>query len=102
MFNRTSFALRLPGLSLLFVALGAFLTPAPVAPNLYSGLVWRNLGPFRAGRIAAVSGAIGQPGVFYARLPVGGRWKTPSPGETGFPIQDDVKEGSSRGAVAVR
>ncbi|HYR30731.1 MAG TPA: hypothetical protein VEO93_02335, partial [Gemmatimonadales bacterium] len=101
MFNRTSFALRLPGLSLLFVALGAFLTPAPVAPSLYSGLVWRNLGPFRAGRIAAVSGAIGQPGVFYAGLPLGGVWKTTSAGETWFPIMDDVKEVSSVGAVAV-
>src|SRR5689334_3706730 len=33
-------------------------------PRLYAGLTWRNLGPFRAGRVAAVSGAIGQPGVF--------------------------------------
>src|SRR5678809_104233 len=39
--------------------------PTPVAPNLLSGLVWRNLGPFRAGRVASVTGAIGAPGVFY-------------------------------------
>src|SRR5258708_18275637 len=101
MFNRTSFALRVPGLSLRLSAVGACLIPAPVTPSLSSGLVWRNLGPFRAGRIAAVSGAIGQPGVFYAGLPLGGVWKTTSAGESWFPIMDDVKEVASVGAVAV-
>src|SRR5260370_21523258 len=98
MFNRASSAVRLPGLSLLLIALGAFLTPAPVAPSLYSGLIWRNLGPFRAGRIAAVSGAIGQPRVFYAGLPLGRVWETTSAGATRVPIMDDVEEGSSVGA----
>jgi len=51
-------------------------TSTPVAPELLAGLRWRNLGPFRAGRVAAVSGAIGQPGVFYIGLPLGGVWKT--------------------------
>src|SRR5258708_16062188 len=101
MFNRTSFALRLPGLSLLLIALGAFLTPAPVTPSLYSGLTWRNLGPFRAGRVAAVSGAIGQPGTFYIGLPGGGVWKTTSAGEVWFPVFDGVKEISSIGSVEV-
>src|SRR5260370_2604884 len=101
MFTGTSCALRLPGLSVLLIALGAFLTPAPVTPSLYSGLVWRNLGPFRAGRIAAVSGAIGQPGVFYAGLPLGGVWKTTSAGDTWFPIMHDVRQASRGGPVAV-
>src|SRR5205823_12519447 len=35
-----------------------------VDPRLLSGLGWRNIGPFRGGRVSAVSGAIGQPGVF--------------------------------------
>ncbi|HVT12649.1 MAG TPA: hypothetical protein VHE55_10310 [Fimbriimonadaceae bacterium] len=70
-------------------------------PSLYSGLVWRNVGPFRGGRVAAVSGAIGQPGVFYMGLPGGGLWKTTSAGTTWFPIMDSVKEASSVGAVAV-
>src|SRR5260370_522687 len=101
MFTGTSCALRLPGLSVLLIALGACLTPAPVTPSLYSGLVWRNLGPFRAGRIAAVTGAVGQPGVFYAGLPLGGVWKTTSAGVTWFPIFDAVKEASSVGAIEV-
>lgn len=73
----------------------------PLDPGLVSGLVWRNIGPFRGGRISAVSGAVGQPGVFYAGLPLGGVWKTTSAGITWFPVFDDVKEVSSIGSVAV-
>src|SRR5437867_2950034 len=66
-----------------------------------SALVWRNVGPFRAGRVSAVSGAIGQPGVFYAGTPNGGVWKTTSAGETWYPILDSIKSVSSIGAVEV-
>jgi photosystem II stability/assembly factor-like uncharacterized protein len=72
-----------------------------VDPQMYAGLTWRNLGPFRAGRIASVSGAVGQPGVFYAGLPAGGVWKTTSAGQTWFPVFDAVKEVSSVGAIEV-
>ncbi len=73
----------------------------PVDPALYAGLVWRNIGPFRAGRVAAVSGAIGQPGVFYIGLPAAGIWKTTSAGQTWYPVFDGVKEVSSVGAIEV-
>src|SRR3989475_12749617 len=66
-----------------------------------SALVWRNVGPFRGGRISAVSGAIGQPGVFYAGTPNGGVWKTTGAGATWFPIFDSIKTISSIGAVEV-
>jgi photosystem II stability/assembly factor-like uncharacterized protein len=92
----------------LLVALGTFAaigprhpTPAPIAPTLLSGLVWRNLGPFRGGRISAVSGAVGQPGDFYIGLPLGGVWKTTSAGETWTPIFDAVTAASSVGALEV-
>ncbi|HEX4683465.1 MAG TPA: hypothetical protein VH277_12185 [Gemmatimonadaceae bacterium] len=74
---------------------------APVDPRLHSALTWRNLGPFRAGRVAAVSGAVGQPGVFYIGTPGGGVWKTTNAGATWFPISDDIKEVSSVGSVEV-
>ena len=45
---------------------------APVDSSLYRALVWRNVGPFRGGRIAATTGVIGQPGVFYVGMPAGG------------------------------
>ena len=66
-----------------------------------TGLRWRNIGPARAGRVAAVAGAIGQPGVFYIGLPFGGVWKTTSAGTTWFPVFDAVTEISSIGSIAV-
>ena len=36
--------------------------------NLVSGLQWRMIGPFRGGRVSAVTGVIGQPGTFYIGL----------------------------------
>jgi photosystem II stability/assembly factor-like uncharacterized protein len=74
---------------------------AQVDPHLLSALTWRNIGPFRGGRVAAVSGAIGQPGVFYIGLPGGGVWKTTSAGETWFPVFDSITSVSSIGAVEV-
>ena len=92
------------------VALTVLVTVGPPAkaqdvttldPQLFAGLTWRNLGPFRAGRVAAVSGTIGQPGTFYIGLPAAGVWKTTSAGETWYPIFDSVKEVSSTGSVEV-
>ena len=73
----------------------------PVDSLLYSGLSWRNVGPFRGGRVSAVSGAIGQPGTFYMGLPMGGVWKTTSAGVTWYPVFDDIKTASCVGSVEV-
>src|SRR5204863_9718971 len=70
-------------------------------PRLFACLEWRNVGPFRAGRFSAASGAIGQRGVFYVGTPNGGVWKTTSAGETWYPIFDSIKTISSIGAVEV-
>jgi len=43
-------------------------TPAaftPVDTALFHGLEWRNIGPFRGGRSAAVTGVKGKPGLYY-------------------------------------
>jgi photosystem II stability/assembly factor-like uncharacterized protein len=74
---------------------------APIKPDLLAGLVWRNVGPFRGGRISAVTGAIGEPGTYYAGTPAGGVWKTTSGGETWYPVFDAIKSISSIGAVEV-
>lgn len=75
----------------------------PVDPSLYSGLVWRNVGPFRGGRVSAVSGALGagQTGVFYAGMPGGGVWKSTNAGINWEPIFDSVPTASSVGSVQV-
>ena len=72
-----------------------------IQPSLLAGLKWRNVGPFRAGRVSAVSGAIGQPGVFYMGMVLGGVWKTTSAGATWYPIFDSIKDISSVGSVEV-
>ncbi|HEX4628800.1 MAG TPA: hypothetical protein VH137_08425, partial [Gemmatimonadales bacterium] len=92
---------RFARLALLLVAIGLVGARPPIAPPLFSGLVWRNIGPFRGGRVSAVSGAVGQPGVFYAGLPAGGVWKTTSAGETWYPVFDSITATSSVGAIEV-
>ena len=82
----------------LLLALAA--APA-IPPAMLSGLVWRNVGPFRGGRISAASGAIGVPGTFYVGLPAAGVWKTTSAGATWYPVFDAVPGVSSIGAVEV-
>src|ERR1051326_2540267 len=71
------------------------------SPDLFAGLKWRNIGPFHGGRIAGMTGAIGQPGVFYAATPQGGLWKTTSAGATWFPIFDSITDVDSVGSVQV-
>src|SRR5215470_16475441 len=69
--------------------------------DLFAGLRWRNIGPFHGGRISAVTGAVGQAGVFYLGTPAGGVWKTTSAGVTWFPIFDQFTNVDSIGAVQV-
>ncbi len=74
---------------------------AQLSPDLFTGLQWRMVGPFHGGRIASVTGVIGEPGTFYAGMPQGGIWKTTSGGMTWFPVFDSVTEVDSIGAIQV-
>ena len=96
--------LHLRSVARAIVGVIAFLTigaATPIKPDLLSGLVWRNVGPFRGGRISAVTGVIGDPGTYYAGTPAGGVWKSTSAGTTWYPVFDAIKEVSSIGAVEV-
>src|ERR1700690_3670804 len=75
-------------------------TSQPVDPSLYSAMLWRSIGPFRAGRVAAVAGVPGDPTTYYIGMPGGGIWKTTSAGEVWKPIFDDAHV-ASVGAIAV-
>ncbi len=96
--NRRSTRLWMLLAVVLCFALG---TAAQVSTDLFSGLQWRNVGPYHGGRVASVSGAIGEPGTFYAGMPQGGIWKTTSGGTTWYPIFDQVTEVDSIGAIQV-
>src|SRR5207247_9184034 len=56
--------------------------------SLYRGLVWREVGPFRGGRVTAVAGSSAQPLVYYMGGTGGGVWKTVDGGGTGTPVSD--------------
>src|SRR5260370_3922047 len=68
--------------------------------SLYSELRWRNIGPFRGGRVNAVSGVPGQPTTFYFGSVGGGGWKSMNSGPTLTPSFDSQPI-ASIGAIAV-
>ena len=73
---------------------------AQITPDLYSGLKWRSIGPFRAGRVSAVQGVPSQPSLYYMGTPGGGIWKTDDAGTTWKPIFDAAHV-ASIGGLAV-
>jgi photosystem II stability/assembly factor-like uncharacterized protein len=85
---------------LLFCLAAVSLAAQPVNPTLYQAMRWRQIGPFRAGRVSAVAGIAGNAAVYYMGTPGGGLWKTVDGGTVWTPISDQVPV-SSIGAVAV-
>ena len=73
---------------------------SPVNPSLFQDLKWRLIGPFRGGRVLAVSGVSGEPDHFYFGSVNGGVWETLNAGRTWEPIFDTVPVGTI-GALAV-
>jgi len=69
-------------------------------PGLLAGMRWRQVGPFRGGRVSAVAGVVGRPGVYYMGAAGGGVWKTVDGGTVWKPIFDHVRV-ASIGAMAV-
>jgi photosystem II stability/assembly factor-like uncharacterized protein len=76
------------------------MTAQTLSPELFSGLRWRLVGPFRAGRVVAVSGVPGSDGTFYFGGVDGGVWKTTDAGTVWEPIFDNEPV-ASIGALTV-
>ena len=63
---------------------------------------YRLVGPFRGGRVVAVSGVVGQDNVYYFGAVAGGVWKSTDAGLNWKPIFDKTKDASpSIGAPCV-
>jgi len=71
-----------------------------VSPQFFSGLHWRLVGPFRAGRVVAVSGVPGSATTYYFGGVDGGVWKTTDAGTVWQPVFDREPV-ASIGALAV-
>jgi photosystem II stability/assembly factor-like uncharacterized protein len=100
---KTHLPSRVARLGFLLLMLGAVLLSAfgqKVDPDVYNGMRWRQVGPFRAGRVSAVAGIPGNAAVYYMGTPGGGVWKTVNGGMVWSPISDDVHV-ASIGALAV-
>ena len=80
--------------------LAATLTAAPFDSAQFGAMQWREVGPYRGGRSAAVEGVPSQPGTYYFGSVGGGVWKTVDGGETWSAVSDGFF-GGSIGAVAV-
>ncbi len=93
--------LRFRCLAVLVVGLCAALSAqAAVDPSWYGGLGWRMIGPFRGGRVLAVTGIAGDDRHFYFGAVDGGVWASDDSGRTWRPIFDSEPAGSI-GALAV-
>ena len=68
--------------------------------QLFNGLEWRLVGPFRGGRSGTVVGIEGNPNLYYMGTAGGGVWKTADGGQTWECISDGYF-GGSIGAIAV-
>ena len=94
----------------LFLAVCLFLTAnvkvnaqkksTKVSEEYFNATKWRNIGPHRGGRSAAVTGVPGKANLFYMGSTGGGVWKTTDAGNTWTNISDGFF-GGSVGAVAV-
>ena len=91
--------------SVYLIALFLFVASAPVAaqsvpPELFNGMQWRLIGPFRGGRVVAVSGIPGDGATYFFGAVDGGVWKTGNAGVTWVPLFDGQPI-ASIGALAV-
>jgi photosystem II stability/assembly factor-like uncharacterized protein len=68
--------------------------------NSLKGMKWRLVGPFRGGRVLAVTGVPGDANTFYFGAVAGGVWKTTDGGDSWRPIADQARI-VSVGAIAV-
>jgi photosystem II stability/assembly factor-like uncharacterized protein len=89
-----------PALPALLVFLYALSFGADLSPDLFNGLKWRLIGPFRGGRAVAVNGVAGGGSTFYFGAVGGGVWKSEDAGAVWTPLFD-AQHVASIGALEV-
>src|ERR1700732_2196978 len=66
----------------------------------FKGMKWRDIGPYRGGRVLAVTGIPGSPFTYYFGAVAGGVWRT-NDGGVSWQAISDKRVISSIGAIAV-
>ena len=74
---------------------------APRIEGAMKDIHWRQIGPFRGGRVLAVAGVTSQPQVYYFGATGGGIWKTTDGGASWIPVSDGQLANGDVGAIAV-
>jgi photosystem II stability/assembly factor-like uncharacterized protein len=72
-----------------------------VDPAFLSAFTYRNVGPFRGGRVTAVAGVADDPFLFYMGSTGGGVWRTDDAGESWVNITDGQFKVGAVGAITV-
>ncbi len=67
----------------------------------FSSLEYRNVGPYRGGRVTAVAGVPSKPSTFFLGATGGGVWKTEDYGTSWLNVSDGFFKTPSIGAIAV-
>ena len=85
--------------ALILLALAGTASVASAEPDTgtdrLEGLEWRMIGPYRGGRVTAVTGVPGKPNLYYMGATGGGVWKTENAGATWENLSDgDFKVGT--------
>jgi photosystem II stability/assembly factor-like uncharacterized protein len=88
------------GLFLLLILLPCSSHAQTLDAKLWSGMKWREIGPFRGGRVEAVVGIPGDPETYYFGAVAGGVWKTVDAGNSWHPLFQHEPV-SSIGAIAI-
>jgi len=88
-------------LSLLIFALASMASAQTVDTDLYSGMKWRLVGPYRGGRSLAVAGSVQRPKEYFFGATGGGVWKTVDGGTSWAPVSDGFFTTATVGAIAV-
>jgi photosystem II stability/assembly factor-like uncharacterized protein len=106
--SKTTIALRNTAILFLLTALSLFAvttnaqSPQNPTNEPLKALQWRSIGPYRGGRVDAVTGVASQPMVFYYGATGGGIWKTTDGGINWEVISDGSVFGTgSVGAIAL-
>ena len=93
-------ALFVIGISALAAATWA-VDQEPYEPRLFQEMQWRNIGPYRGGRVTAVAGHPDQPVTYYFGATGGGIWKTINGGISWGNVSDGFLMTGTIGAIAV-